>query len=260
MFFTPYDKYGKALNSHDLLKFIAIITMVVDHLGHFYFKDIEILRAIGRTSFPIFLFLAGYSLNYKTNYNLIFLAIAISIVDAGINYPIFPLNILYSIIFTRLFLLYLEKKNFKTKNLYLLFAFLLLWLLPTKMLAEYGTLGVMFAICGNMVKTMPKSKKTRNLLIATIIIHFLMQDLSQDFSLIANFLVALILTILVITFYNYNKLCNFIYKLTDKNRFILAPILYISRNSLQLYFLHLIILKAGSVLLFSEDYLIFRIM
>ena len=39
------------------LKMIAIITMLIDHVGHVIFPEIAILRIIGRFSFPIFCFL-----------------------------------------------------------------------------------------------------------------------------------------------------------------------------------------------------------
>lgn len=39
------------------LKMIAIITMVIDHVGYVMFPDIAAFRAIGRIAFPIFCFL-----------------------------------------------------------------------------------------------------------------------------------------------------------------------------------------------------------
>ncbi|MBQ9984244.1 MAG: hypothetical protein IJP29_06600 [Lachnospiraceae bacterium] len=39
------------------LKMIAIITMVIDHVGYIIFPELTILRYIGRVSFPIFCFL-----------------------------------------------------------------------------------------------------------------------------------------------------------------------------------------------------------
>lgn len=39
------------------LKMIAILTMIIDHVGYVLFPEMTILRAIGRVSFPIFCFL-----------------------------------------------------------------------------------------------------------------------------------------------------------------------------------------------------------
>ena len=41
----------------DILKLIAIITMVIDHTGVLLYPDLRILRTIGRISFPIFAWL-----------------------------------------------------------------------------------------------------------------------------------------------------------------------------------------------------------
>lgn len=40
-----------------MLKWIAIVTMVIDHVGAILFPEIEILRYIGRIAFPLFAFL-----------------------------------------------------------------------------------------------------------------------------------------------------------------------------------------------------------
>ena len=39
------------------LKIIAMITMLVDHIGYIFFPDVMLFRLIGRTAFPIFAFL-----------------------------------------------------------------------------------------------------------------------------------------------------------------------------------------------------------
>lgn len=43
--------------STNALKWIAIITMLIDHVGAVFFSDVIILRLIGRLAFPIFAFL-----------------------------------------------------------------------------------------------------------------------------------------------------------------------------------------------------------
>lgn len=52
-----YTKSG--LNSaankrNDILKLIAIITMLIDHIGYIFFPQIRLFRTIGRIAFPIF--------------------------------------------------------------------------------------------------------------------------------------------------------------------------------------------------------------
>lgn len=39
---------------HDVLKLIAIITMLIDHIGYIFFPQMRLFRTIGRIAFPIF--------------------------------------------------------------------------------------------------------------------------------------------------------------------------------------------------------------
>ena len=62
------------------IKILAAALMVVDHLGVFFFHDYDILRIIGRVSFPLFAFLIVNGYKYtkdvkKYFYRLLFLLI-----------------------------------------------------------------------------------------------------------------------------------------------------------------------------------------
>lgn len=50
------------------LKIIAIITMLIDHIGLFIFPEIKIFRIIGRISFPIFAYLLINTYDYTNNF------------------------------------------------------------------------------------------------------------------------------------------------------------------------------------------------
>lgn len=52
----------------DVLKIIAIVSMLIDHIGHQFFPHIIILRIIGRIAFPIFAF--HLVIGYKNTSNL----------------------------------------------------------------------------------------------------------------------------------------------------------------------------------------------
>lgn len=50
--------------SNFILKLIAIITMLIDHIGYFYFPDVMILRFVGRIAFPLYAFLITQGIFY----------------------------------------------------------------------------------------------------------------------------------------------------------------------------------------------------
>lgn len=58
-------KINKLTSFH--LKIIAMLTMVIDHIGVFLFPDILIFRLIGRISFPLYAFLCAEAMHYGSH-------------------------------------------------------------------------------------------------------------------------------------------------------------------------------------------------
>jgi hypothetical protein len=70
---------GKGINTTQL-KSIALITMIIDHIGYVLFPEIIILRYIGRLAFPIYAFLIGEGLKHSRNRKKYFLKMAITFI------------------------------------------------------------------------------------------------------------------------------------------------------------------------------------
>jgi len=84
--------------SRNVLKFIAIISMLIDHVGKLFFPDILILQIIGRLSFPIFAFFIAegfYFTKNKLKYFLVMLIFAI-VAQIPYNFLFNGLNILFT--------------------------------------------------------------------------------------------------------------------------------------------------------------------
>lgn len=66
LFTIVYGVVNKGYN-HRFLKWFALVTMTIDHVGHFIFPDLIELRVVGRLAFPIFAYLFALSYRYTSN-------------------------------------------------------------------------------------------------------------------------------------------------------------------------------------------------
>ncbi len=53
--------------THDVLKLIAIVTMLIDHIGFFFYPKTMLFRAIGRIAFPIFAYHLAMGYRWTSN-------------------------------------------------------------------------------------------------------------------------------------------------------------------------------------------------
>ena len=102
----------------ELLKIIAIVTMVVDHVGHILYPDVLFLQIIGRLAFPIFAYLIVLgveSTKKPVKYMVTLLVFAIiSQVPYYLAFDIEPfdrLNILFSLLLSAITIYYYNKRS-----------------------------------------------------------------------------------------------------------------------------------------------------
>lgn len=101
----------------DILKITALITMLLDHIGHVLFPHIIDLRIIGRVTFPLFAFLLCYHLAKKNIFKkyikrLLPFALFSTLLLAPFDYQekeYFQLNIFWSFLIAIFTLLIIEK-------------------------------------------------------------------------------------------------------------------------------------------------------
>lgn len=101
-------------NLYDYLKILAILTMIIDHVGYYFFPEILWLRLIGRIAFPLFLFLVGFSRSYKWRWDLLIWGLVLWIAQLLFGFwqgsLDFNFNILISILVARLVLRLFDQK------------------------------------------------------------------------------------------------------------------------------------------------------
>lgn len=232
------DHNYSEFNSYDLLKFIAITTMIIDHLGFFFFPNIEILRAIGRIAYPLFIFCVGYNQKYSFDYRLLMLGLLMLFFNYICNINTFNpatsllSSILFSIIITRLVMHYLVP-IFTDRNIYMIT--FLLWCMNfiTFQFFQYGTAGIVIAICGYLIRN-NTTKLTNNslFLLINLFIYAAFEAIKMKFSLIDT-------SLLFIEFFILFRILEHfkIYPISVKTNYT-KLILPVSRNSLIIYFVH----------------------
>jgi hypothetical protein len=223
---------NRTSNYQDILKLIALISMIIDHLGFYFFPDYLIFRVLGRYAFPIFCFFAGFNfrgnLNYKIlTYGIIFYIFSILVVF----WQIIEVNILISIFLGQLYLKIFEKQlRDSTKAFIHTIILACLWPV-THTIMEYGTLAIAFMIIGQVVKHSPQ----KTYIPAFITSYLTYLNIATSFYMIfgAKEMIASLLIVIglffSLTFKNYHK----------ANKLKLA---FISQYLLIIYCIHLAII------------------
>ena len=143
----------KALSSHltsyDLLKSLALLLMVIDHIGYFFYPEDMWWRTFGRLSVPIWFFLIGYA-NAREIPKLFWIMAGLVLASAIVaGEYLFPLNIVFTLILARFSVDWLFARGLRNREAFTgMFFFLFLLSVPSLVFLEYGTLGLLFTFIG----------------------------------------------------------------------------------------------------------------
>jgi hypothetical protein len=141
------------LTSYDILKTVAVVLMVVDHIGAYYMPENLWLRLIGRLCVPMWFFLIGYARSRDISWQLWLGAAIVIASDFITGRYIFPLNILVTILMVRIVIDLYMKGTMKNTLLFWTGALVLTCLIvPSMTLMQYGTLGLLLAVFGWLIR------------------------------------------------------------------------------------------------------------
>jgi hypothetical protein len=238
---SPYLRFGREVSSQDLWKFFAMLTMIIDHVGVYFFSQDITWRIIGRLSMPVWLFFVGYNFHLvKIKFDIIlFLGLLMQIIGSIYKNEItLQFNILITVFLTKVVLFYYKKHVVSSFNLFQWFFINISCLLCSTLancFFEYGSLAFLIAIWGynyrynignHFVQTI--STYITITLVTAELFHF-------DFTNI--FLLSFIMGILIYYLHSYKH--NIIYpKITGVAQYIIN---IFSRYSLYIYVTHLFI-------------------
>jgi hypothetical protein len=129
----------------EMLKWLAIITMTVDHVGAVLYQDVEVLRWIGRLAFPLFAYLLILGMentrNARNYFVRLFVFALISQVPffLAIDYAPFELLNIFFTLASGLLFIYFFKKGSAFAFVVLLVSFVLPF--------DYGVYGIAIIGC-----------------------------------------------------------------------------------------------------------------
>lgn len=138
-----------AITSYDLLKTVAILLMLADHAGFYFFPDHLWWRVAGRLCVPMWFFLIGYARSRDVGRRLWIAAFVLTLADLVTGLYLLPLNILFTLLAVRLTIDPVVKFVAGGRgNLAIATVALVVAVLPTLFLTDYGTAGMLLALCG----------------------------------------------------------------------------------------------------------------
>lgn len=236
-----------ALTSYDLLKAVAVVIMVIDHLGYYFFPENLWWRAVGRTGFPVWFFLIGHASGRDIPRKLWGGALILVMADMIVGRSLFALNALFTIMAIRLcidpVMAFLLKNRF---NLIAGCVLLVLLVFPTAAVAEYGTLGLITAIYGYMVRHKDRIAN-KELVFYYMIFAFLIFAVYQQimFGFSQEQFVVMAAGTLLCRFYLLGFKSEVYPKLTAAiPAFVTQSMQFCGRKTLEIYIVHLLVFKA----------------
>lgn len=142
------------LTSYDLLKTLAIVLMLVDHMGYYFFPDENVWRVIGRMCVPLWFFLIGYARTRDLDPRFVIGGGILIVADFVVGHNVLPLNILFTMFLMRLVLDRVTGAIVRggTVVLWPLGVLLTVATVPSMFLFEYGTQGLVLVLCGWMLR------------------------------------------------------------------------------------------------------------
>lgn len=155
--------------SRSVLKWIALITMAIDHIGAIIGADVfaawnllwlyHVLRVIGRIAFPIFAFFIAEGWHYTSNrkrYALLILLFAIitqPIYYFALNENIFDLNILFTFLFAILMFILIDQMK-KDSGMAIFYSVLMVGILAVVFILDSTGITVSYGIYGVLLPTL----------------------------------------------------------------------------------------------------------
>ncbi len=237
---SQYNRYGHVLNTHDRLKIIGIILMIIDHVGEFIFPENLWFRLIGRGAAPLFFFLVGYDNRLRISVALLVYGLILSFTGFLLNGHLW-INILLNFILTDRFLHFFPPQRLSSHVRLAIFVGIMLLTCVIFPYIEYGLFGLLIAFSARLLAL--KDSQGQYYLLATLLFYYVAQAIVFGFFVAQSYLVAFG----ALTLGLFYGLRAYTLQPLGCPAWLLPTGLVISRYSLAIYFYHLIFLQSLSL-------------
>lgn len=226
-------------NYQDLLKTLAILTMIIDHIGLYLYPESMVMRVIGRTAMPVFCFFAGYNFHDKPKTKIIIWGVLLHVYTTIIFKHFITTNILIPIYLGQCYIYYFRKSitHLFYSGYCHVIAMVILWYISGAII-DYGTLVIAIMILGFIAKQEPKNLKLCCFIaIFTIFTHSIFNVLAISFSDLnfSNTNLNLNIILLISTY--------ILMIMKDYSQKISLNLKWISRNVLYIYCVQLVVFQ-----------------
>lgn len=251
----------KELTSYDLLKALAIVLMVIDHVGHHFYPDEMWLRILGRLCVPIWFFLAGYARTTELPIRLWVggLIVVASAIVAG--QFLLPLNILFSILVVRFARQTLVGHSLHSpdalRGMYLILLFLTF---PTAILFEYGTISMLFVLMGYIVRNKEEvyerveAQYVKIFIVVSFLSFFFIEGVNLPaVSSVQAFVMFFGFVGVGLTLWNFRAVV-YVDAAHHMAPSLIKVIQFMGRRTLEIYVVHIIVFRAVCMVLYPDKY------
>ncbi len=261
-------QYPVVLTSYDLLKTIAILLMVIDHIGVYIYPDETWFRILGRLCVPIWFFLIGYARTRDISLKVLLGAAIIALGNMAAGENLFPLSILLTLMVGRYYIDAWMGAGRRGGEPFLGLFFLLMMLyFPAAIAFEYGTIGFLFTVFGALCRyrqdaegylSKEYKRQITYFAIASFASFIILQSMQLEY-LSGQQLSVLCLGMAVVYFilnrFSGAELPNITNALPA---FIVWTFKFTGRRTLEIYVAHLLLLKAYGLYSDPERFHLFQ--
>jgi len=227
-----------------LIKVLAVVLMIIDHIGKYFFPEILWLRVLGRGAAPLFFFLIGYQGKVHLSAPLYIYGLILTATTWYCTHKLF-FNILLNFILVHFILQGLKQRQM---SVWFLVGFFLMTTLLNPVFSlhlEYGSIGWLIAISVYLLHA--QYPKAHLFLLYSLFVYFLWEGIFLEY-LEKN---AIMTGFAVLMGAIYIIMVNFSIKTLPYSGKLKWPFMFLSRYSLEIYFVHLLLFKLSYYVFFN---------